>query len=158
MQLIHLRSLAICLLLPLLIGCGSDRKTSNDLSQADRVPVELQPLYDEIMSAHDEVMPRMSELTKLQGDVVVVLDTLRSQSPVRAAQLKEANRILGKLNQAENAMWDWMHGFGKLDSIPDADKEIFLQSEKSTVTSMRELMLTSMEDAKTYLDTQQIVK
>ena len=144
--------LSLLVAITLFVGCKSRTSDANDLSDHPaRVPAEMQPLYDEIMTAHDEVMPKMSELTKLQDQMLSILDTLRAQEPVSASALSEANKVLGKLNQAENAMWTWMHNFGKLDSIPDGEKEIFLNSEKTAALSMRDLMLEGIEKAQLYI-------
>ena len=122
------------------------------------LPATLQPLYQEILAVHDAVMPDMQKLTNLQKQMVVVLDTLRTQTPIDNETLSQANRILGDLNRAENAMWNWMHNFGKLDSIPMTEKEKFLLSEKSAVESMRDLMIESMTKATSYLENHPALK
>ncbi len=145
-------------LLLIFSSCGSDPAKSDAVVATHDLPEALKPLHKEIMALHDEVMPRMSELSNLQTQMVTVLDTLRSREPLDTEELSKANRVLGKLNQAENAMWDWMHNFAKLDSIPLTQKEIFLQSEKSTATSMRDLMVSSLEGATEYLKTKNFIK
>ena len=142
-----LGSLMVALLL--LIGCTSDNKTEN---AGSNIPETLRPLYEEVLQIHDDVMPEMSTLSKLQDQLSRKLDTLRAQTPPDRDALREANRVLGELNKAENAMWSWMHGFASLDSVPDHDKEIFLQREKLDALSMKDLMLTGIENAKEYLD------
>lgn len=132
------------------VACGND---NSDHAQQSSLPESLQPLHKEILQIHDEVMPEMNQISKLQNRLSNQLDTLRKQEPVDKNLLKETNRMLGELNRAENAMWSWMHGFSKLDSIPDDHKEKFLKAEKSSAQSMRDLMLHSIEDAKEYLDT-----
>ena len=140
-----------CLTLGVL-SCKPDAPKAKNLStQSADLPSELEPLYGEIMEAHDEVMPKMSELTKLQDLMINELDTLRNQQPVDMKKLAEANRILGGLNRAENAMWSWMHNFSKLDSIPLPDKERFLQSEKTSAFSLRDLMSQSLTQATEYI-------
>ncbi|NND04859.1 MAG: hypothetical protein HKN87_00645 [Saprospiraceae bacterium] len=130
------------------VACGNDyAKTTPEAS----VPERLQPLYQEILQIHDEVMPEMNQISKLQNSLSSQLDTLRNQEPVNKEKLKETNRMLGELNRAENAMWSWMHRFAKLDSVPVDDKEKFLRAEKSSANSMKDLMLRSIEDANEYL-------
>lgn len=126
---------------------------SNEAASGIRgaVPNELQPLYEEILAVHDEVMPELNTITSLQEQMKNKLDELRG-TPANTEALKEANRILGDLNKAENAMWSWMHNFSKLDSIPDGEKSAFLEVEKMSVNSMKELMLSSIEQAKAYLN------
>ncbi len=137
--------------LALLFGCQSDNSDDSTM-QRQSVSDELEPLYDEVMTIHDEVMPEMKTLTQLQEQMSVKLDTLRQQTPIDHDALQQANRVLGNLNRAEDAMWSWMHDFSKLDSVPETDHERFLLMEKSSALSMKELMLSSIASAKTYLN------
>ncbi len=128
-------------------GCRND---SNHMKGQRSVSAELQPLYDDVMKIHDDVMPEMQQISMLQGQLSARLDTLRSQQSVDRAMVKETNKILGGLNRAENAMWTWMHDFAKIDSIPAEEVERFLMREKSSALSMKELVLQSILDAKEY--------
>lgn len=141
----------IIVLLGTLVSCsGKNNQTSSSIAHG-AVPNELKPLYEEILAVHDEVMPELNTISSLQEQMKNKLDELRS-TPADTEALKEANRILGDLNKAENAMWSWMHNFSKLDSIPVGEKSAFLEVEKMSVNSMKELMLTSIEQAKAYLN------
>ncbi len=131
------------------LACNSNEPTD---AGARQVPKELRGLYQEVLDIHDEVMPKMSQLTSLQEHLTRILGELRAAQPIDNEKLRETNRILGSLNRAESAMWDWMDGFSKLDSVPDTDKEIFLKNEKSSAESMKELMLNSIEEAEKYLE------
>ncbi len=136
------------------IACNSSDKS--DVG-SHNVPKDLRDTYNEVLAIHDEVMPKMSELTRLQGQLTEKLKELRSVQPPDSEKLRETNRVLGQLNRAESAMWDWMDGFSKLDSIPDPEKENFLLNEKSSAEDMKELMLTSMKDATKYLEENPLV-
>ena len=135
------------------IGCKTSTHEDGSATAETKVSKTLEPLYNHILAVHDEVMPDMQNLTNLQGQMRSVLDTLRAQTPIDNTALSEANRILGGLNRAENAMWNWMHHFAKLDSIPEGDKERFLLTEKTSVETMKELVQESMQIAQKYLET-----
>ena len=141
----------ICGLLIFLVAISCQNRPDASGDRSTPLDDEQQTLYDEIMAVHDEVMPRMSELTKLQGTLRTQLDTLRSRQPLAINDLNRVNRLLGGLNKAENAMWNWMHNFGKFDSIPAGEKMTFLRNEKTTVESMHELMVTSLDSANLYV-------
>ncbi len=130
----------------LLISCNI-----SDSAGQSKIPEELQPLYREALEIHDEVMPRMGELTLLQEKMTAKLDELRSAEPIDKEALRESNRILGQLNRSESAMWDWMHSFSTLDSIPGSEKEVFLTRSKSSAEDMKNLILSSLETARKYL-------
>ncbi len=141
----------VIVLLGALASCsGKSNQAASGIARG-AVPNELQPLYEEILAVHDEVMPELNTITSLQEQMKNKLDELR-ETPANTEALKEANRILGDLNKAENAMWSWMHNFSKLYSIPDGEKSAFLEVEKMSVNSMKELMLSSIEQAKAYLN------
>ncbi|NND34003.1 MAG: hypothetical protein HKN76_15550 [Saprospiraceae bacterium] len=131
-------------------ACQSNNSPSGTDS-AD-LPSELEPLYEEVINIHDEVMPEMSKVTQLQTQVTDRLKGQRAEQPINTEKLKETNQILGQLNRAESAMWDWMHNFGKLDSIPPSEKERFLQSEKLSAENMKNLVLESIKEATEFLE------
>jgi hypothetical protein len=126
---------------------GKDNDQSNIGSEG--ISKELKPLYNEVMTIHDEAMPKLSDITKLQDQLKITLDSLRSRDSKE--DLVQANRILGELNRAENAMWSWMHNFSKLDSIPQSGKAMFLEQEKASATDMSNLVNSSIEAANAYL-------
>ncbi len=136
------------------LSCGSSDQ-GGMTGSASQVPTELKALYDEVLGIHDEVMPRMQDLGRFQDQLKTVLDSLRQQQPIDQDELSKANRVLGDLNRAENAMWSWMHDFAKLDSIPSDEKEQFLNTERSSALSMKELMLESLGQAEEYLASSQ---
>ena len=133
-----------------LVFCSSNgQDKDHKLAGGENIAKELRPLYDEVMAIHDEAMPKLSDIAKLQDQLVATLDTLRAQDAKE--ELRRANRILGELNRAENAMWSWMHNFSKLDSISQSEKEMFLQQEKASASDMSSLVSSSIEAANTYL-------
>jgi len=136
------------LLISVFLACQSDDKAGNT---AD-VPSELRDLHQEILAIHDEVMPEMSTLTNLQSQLSDHLKALRRQEPISNEQLKQTNRVLGGLNRAESAMWDWMHEFSTLDAVPDEEKAEFLNLQKSSAESMKNMVISSMENAKKFID------
>ena len=113
---------------------------------------KIEDLREEVLAIHDEVMPKMSALTSLQGQLTERLKSLKSQEEIDMEKVKETNKILGELNRAENAMWDWMDGFSKFDSVPNEEKERFLMSEKISAEGMRDLMLSSMQSANEFIE------
>ena len=124
---------------------------SNEAGSSQNVPKDLRSLHQEVLDIHDEVMPKMSQLTGLQAQLGDKLKELRAMQPTDMEKLKEANQVLGQLNRSESAMWDWMDGFSKFDSIPADEKEVFLQNEKASAEDMKNLMLTSIKAAEEYM-------
>ncbi len=130
-----------------IISCSSEPKVPTNASV--ELKSDLQPLYDEVMTVHDEMMPKLNDITKHQTTLRNRLDTLRTQ-PELKQELMRTNSILGDLNRAEDAMWTWMHGFGALDTIPQHKQEQWLRQERADVESMKNLMLSSITKAEEF--------
>jgi hypothetical protein len=132
-----------------LLACQNNEKGAGHDTAG--LSAELKPLYEEVLTIHDEVMPEMSKLTQLQNQTTELLQQRRAETPVDTDKLKETNQVLGQLNRAESAMWDWMHGFGALDSIPADKKQSFLMEQKLSAENMRDLVLNSIKEASDYV-------
>ncbi|HMQ64524.1 MAG TPA: hypothetical protein PKE06_27820 [Flavilitoribacter sp.] len=99
-------------------------------------------LWEEVMAVHDEVMPKMGELSSLKKD----LRNLPQDSLVQAG--------ISELTLAEDAMWDWMHGLKPHDEIEEMGQEeaqTYLEQEKEKISAVKDKMLHSMETAKSLL-------
>jgi len=128
-------------------SCSSDPK--GHVTESVELKSDLQPLYDEIMLIHDEMMPKLNDITKHQTTLRNRLDTLRTQ-PELKQEMMRTNSMLGYLNRAEDAMWTWMHGFGGLDTIQQNQQESWLRKERASVENMKNLMLTSISKAEEF--------
>ncbi len=112
-----------------LLACQGEKK-----SEAD---IQYDLYYDSIMVIHDRTMPLMSKIESLR-------DQLKKERKVAinedSNKFRKINRLLGELNKAEDAMFDWMNGFNP-DSISADQKLNYIQSELSDVQHMEGLML-----------------
>jgi hypothetical protein len=106
----------------------------------------------EVMAIHDEVMPKMSLLGKMVGEM-----TVKEDSSALGLQYKNA-RI--DLQAAHKSMMDWMQGFGnRFDSDEilngkelSGQKQIWLDEEEENVKALRDQINSSIEEAKKLLD------
>lgn len=106
----------------------------------------------QVMAIHDEVMPKMSLLGKMVGEM-----TVKEDSSALGLQYKIA-RI--DLQLAHKSMMDWMQGFGnRFDSdeilngkeLSD-QKQIWLDEEEAKVKALRDQINSSLDEAKKLLD------
>ncbi len=102
----------------------------------------------EVMAVHDEVMPKMGQLGKLVGE----LKGMENDSTEIGKQYKQA-RI--DLQDANEAMMDWMKNFGDRFT-PDeimkgaelsAEKRQWLDEEEANVKALRVQINSSIENA-----------
>ena len=105
-----------------------------------------------VMAIHDEVMPRMSAMGSMVGEL-----SSKEDSTEIGLQYKAARR---DLQDAHKAMMDWMQGFGNrfdTDEIFNAkelteQKQIWLDEEEEKVKALREQINSSIEKAEKILE------
>lgn len=123
--------LSITLMLLLTIAC--DNTSTQSVS-------EVQQLWDEMMVIHDDVMPKTSEIVRLQK------------------QLKEQNNAEATVQQladAEEAMWTWMNGlkqYEKIAAMEEAEALKYLEKTKSEIEKVSQQMIESIEAGKAKLE------
>ncbi len=85
------------------------------------------------MTVHDEVMARMPQLDSLAG-----LLKERINSAADSLQANEIRQALTALEVADQAMWDWMHGFDAtaIKALPDSLALARLRLERQRIDSV----------------------
>ena len=99
--------------------------------------------WSAMMVVHDEVMPKMSNIARLKKQ-------LKGDST--------ALPIVLKLTKAEDAMWEWMHGLrqeSELREMPEPKAKAYLAKETQHIEEVKAMMLNSMAEAETYLDSKE---
>ena len=128
------------LTLLLTVACKSDKKREDGVSQMDHV-----------MAIHDEVMPKMSTLGKLVGELKSKVDTTETGQAYEAA--------MRDLQASHNSMMDWMKEFGdrfNSDEILNGkalteQKQKWLDEEEVKVKALKEQINTSIAKAEELL-------
>lgn len=126
-------SISIVLLLTMLISCGP--KHDNP---------EVKKLYDEVIAIHDEVMPKISDISKLRRKV----RKLDNQNPSSLAIIKQ-------LEDADDGMMNWMSDFQVYKTYADSSKESkmrYLEIEKKKIQEVSDQMYSSIKTAKEFLN------
>jgi hypothetical protein len=107
---------------------------------------------EEVMSIHDEVMPKMGSIGKLVATLKPMVDTT------------EAGQAYGKamkdLQESHEAMMEWMQGFGRRfdsDEIMNGkalteEKEEWLREEAEKMEALRKQINASIARAEELLD------
>lgn len=105
----------------------------------------------QVMAVHDEVMPKMSSISKLISQLDAKIQAGDStETYIKASQdLKDANK----------AMFDWMKGFSdRFDreeimngKALSAEKQKFLDEEEAKVKALRDQMNSSISNAEAIL-------
>ena len=109
-----------------------------------------QALYNQMMDVHDEVMPRMDEIIKLKRHLQEEI----ANSPDMVTERKqELENIISNLDSASNSMMSWMHRINEFnplaDSVNQEKAREYLESEMEEIKKVKELMIESIDKAKT---------
>jgi hypothetical protein len=108
-----------------------------------------------VMAIHDEVMPKMSVMGSIVGEL-----SSKEDSTEIGLQYKAARK---DLQDAHKAMMDWMQGFGNRfdsDEILNGkelteQKQIWLDEEEEKVKALRKQINSSIENAEKILGKEQ---
>ena len=132
-----------CLISFLIYSCKEEKKVGEEVRNMTKM--------EEVMAVHDEVMPKMSTIGKLVGELKPRVDSTEMGLQYDAA--------MKDLQDAHKAMMDWMQGFGNhFDSdeilngkeLTEQKKEWLLEEEEK-VKALREQINNSIESAQQLL-------
>ncbi len=134
------------LALVVLIGSISCKDEKKEAAKATNEQMK------KVMAIHDEVMPRMSAMGSMIGEL-----SSKEDSTEIGLQYKAARR---DLQDAHKAMMDWMQGFSSRfdpDEILNGkelteQKQIWLDEEEEKVKALREQINSSIENAEKILE------
>ena len=132
------------LCLTLIAGACRGEKKENPGQEPNRMEV--------VLSVHDEVMPRMPEIGRLVARLKPMADSTEAGLPYLKA--------MKDLQDAHQAMMDWMKGFGdRFDHAEimegkelSAEKKEWLAEEEVKVRAMRDQVVESISAAEALLE------
>jgi len=133
-----------------LVSCANNAKQTNE-NQAVTIEEDESYSMKAVMAVHDEVMPKMGEISLL----IDRLKPLADQNP----DSPYAN-AMKELQNSHKAMMDWMGDIGEaftsdeiLKGAPlSADKKARLKVEAERIAAVKDLMLRSIDEGKRLLD------
>jgi hypothetical protein len=120
----------------------------------ENAPVdELAVLEAQVMALHDEVMPKMQEITKLQTTLRSYKNEATETPEGKIAYPHGLDMIMGDLKLAEQGMWDWMKAYSdtKANLTPD-QMESFYKKELVSITKVKTDMLKAIEKGQAWID------
>ncbi len=117
-------------------SCKNDKPKSSATIGSEKLNTENQKIYDDIMSVHDEVMPKMGDLNADKQKLRDLNDGLNEKNiPLKDTVL---NTIL-VLSKLEDDMSDWMSNFKTSDALNNSDScHTYLLNQKKMISEMNE--------------------
>jgi len=132
-------------------SCSSKegKSTEPETEDVDEVSAQKQKeveLYDEVISIHDELMPKIQEIADLRMRVSEKLDSVdREQDPELVENL---STVILELDSAEEGMMNWMRNFKSTnDTLEHQLVMNYLDGEKKKIAEVREIMLNAIQTA-----------
>jgi hypothetical protein len=143
-----------------LLACnnaGQNEHEGHEHHDQNEKPLTLaDSLYNEVMAAHDEVMPKMGKVRGAQKRAQELVDSI-SQLKGEALKVnlplkKSLEQLVSDLNYADYAMDQWMTDFNLDSGSTNQEVRIkYLSDEKGRVAKVKEAILNSLAKADTLL-------
>jgi len=125
----------------ILSACAPDKKESNET------------LKQEVISIHDEVMPKMDELKKLKKQILQKSNGLAADSTGVPGEIEKLNTIASDLDSAFEGMFVWMRQFkSTYEEMTEEEIETYLLDQKIKVQKVNEDVKASISVAKKELE------
>ena len=115
-------------------------------------------LESEVMTIHDEVMPKMDDIMTLKGKLskkILSLDSLQNEGisgNALAEQRIKATDLNQKLNESDKLMMDWMHSY-RGDSAKKLKSEqaiLYFENEKKKIEEVQQITTKNINDVKAF--------
>ena len=106
------------------------------ISCGDQTPQEkhISELHARVMVIHDEMMPQMKDIYKLRKSL-------------KGSELAQADTLIERLDEAEEAMMSWMAQYQK-PKASDPDYAAYMDQQWISVQKMRDVMKEAIQMAK----------
>jgi hypothetical protein len=99
--------------------------------------------YDNVIAVHDEVMPKMSYISELKGQIEERMNATDDSLVVAAWQ-----ELMVNLDIADDAMWVWMRQFNSdLEEITIDEALAYLKSEQDKIDEVARKINEAIKEA-----------
>lgn len=124
-----------------LYGCNNEKKQQDEL-------------YEEVMAIHDEVMPQMSTLMKIEKNLKAQVElNLNDSLAIDSAKLDLLNEVSNKVKKANESMMDWMHNFKQVeDGTPHGEVMKYLKEQKESISKVKDEMIAAKKEGEKYIN------
>ena len=134
----------------LLLSCkpGASTETTAAMSPAD----EVKALEAEVMSIHDSLMTRMTDMTRLASELRLIKSKMTENEAGKIESPAGLEEAMASLKLAEQGMWDWMKSYTDTKpTIPEDQLKSFYLKQLETINKIRQDMLASIDKAQSWL-------
>lgn len=141
------------------LSCGESKKTQStevttedqELSEEDKAE---KVLYDEVMAIHDSIMPLTDNMMTLKRELQAKLDSAKKTDKGTEA-LQPLEEKIKQLEEADEAMWQWMRNFEAQDKVENHDQVMaYYTLQMAEIKKVRTAMMSAMKNANQQLKTE----
>ena len=143
------KATSILLMLFMFFSCSPERQEQNE-EIIDEIPADERTekaMLDEVIEIHDEVMPKIEDIMRLQGRLQARFDSLMFEE-ANPEELTELREKIKNLRSADSAMMTWMRQFKPVaDSINHESRMEYLAAEREKISQVRDMINNSIKEA-----------
>jgi hypothetical protein len=139
--------LPVFVVFALLSACKPGGDSGKNESSSDPKVLE-----DQLMSIHDEVMPKLNDMQELSAQLRKIKAQVPENSEGKIVPPDGLDEVMDNLKLAEQGMWDWMKQYhDQRDSIPTDQLKPFLDHQMELLKSVQNGVNTSISKAQEWL-------
>ena len=126
-------------------------KSSGDQSKAPAN--DSKGMEDQLMTMHDEVMPRLNDIQHLSSELRKIKTETKENQEGKLVYPDGLEENLDNLKLSEQGMWDWMKQYhDQRDSIPEDQLKQYLTKQLELMTSVKNGIEKSIDNASKWLE------
>lgn len=115
----------------------------------DETTQKIEQLHEEVMFIHDRAMERMGEIRHLSRQLQDSIENTAVNPMEQEETINEYRNRLTKLNQADQAMRQWMRQFNSGEEELSKEKKLlYLSEEKDKIREVDQQMNEAISDAR----------
>lgn len=145
----YMRVLSFFLFISILIlAC----KPSTPADTAVVAQDDAKALEAQVMSIHDSLMTKMSDITRLTAELRLIKSKIPENEAGKVESPAGLEEAMSSLKLAEQGMWDWMKSYSDTKpTIPEDQLKSFYGKQLETISKIQQDMLGSIDKAKSWL-------
>ncbi len=112
-------------------------------SKESKSGASLEDLKSEVLSIHDEVMPKMSDLRRTRKDLMLMADSIMSVDSLQASLL---NTLADDLGNASEGMMQWMRNYEPDFEGTEEEVRTYFEAQKASIQKVKEEMESALKN------------
>ncbi len=113
---------------------------------------DAKALEAQVMSIHDSLMTKMSDITRLTAELRLIKSKIPENEAGKGESPAGLEEAMSSLKLAEQGMWDWMKSYSDTKpTIIEDQLKSFYGKQLETISKIQQDMLGSIDKAKSWL-------